>query len=204
MRLITKSMTFTDRDFLRIDKKDYHSSSFLQKKINEISKMNLLVSLFWRLIISPCYFIYSRSVPRIVLNGVSKDIRKLRFGNNISPFCFRIRFSFIFYSLARVIVLDDMRISKKGQMFLTLRNELNKAEKLGYSTEIFQGEMAIALLDRFCLTGVVRNWREVSNFRIGKHDCELFVCVGFNSDKEVIGVNTTLVSKSYAYNIFYS
>jgi hypothetical protein len=96
-----------------------------------------------------------------------------------------------------------MRIIKKGQRFQILRNELNKAANLGYTTEIFQGEMAIDVLDRFYLTEGGRNWREVSNFRIGKHDCELFVCVGFNSDKEIIGVNATLVSKSYAYTFFY-
>jgi hypothetical protein len=200
----TKKVIFSEIDFLRIDKKYDMPNSFLHKKINELPNMNLPASIFWKLIIFPCYLIHSWSAPKITLNAISKDIRTLRIRKNFRPLPLRVRFSLVFYSLARVIVLDERRVNKVGNGYQILRNEINKSIKLGYTTEIYQGEIALEMLDRYCTTVSTRNWRDESKFRIRQYNCDVFVCVGFNSNKEIIAINATLVSNSYANTFFYS
>jgi hypothetical protein len=197
-------MILSDQFFLRIDKKDVKVESILQKKLTELSIMNPINSFFWKLILSPLYFLYSFRVPKLELKGVTSEIRALRISKMVSPLCIRTRFLFIFDSLARVIILDEKRIHKRGQRFQILRNEINKAKNLMYTTEVFQGESAIDILDSYCLKGKGRNWRNESRYMIGEDECNLFVCAGFNMNKEIIAVNATLVSNSYAYMFFYS
>jgi hypothetical protein len=197
-------MMISDKDFLRISNKDDKTSSFLQKKLNNLANMNPIISFFWKLIMSPFYFIHVFRSPKIELKGVNKDIRPLRLNPTVRPLCIRTRFLFIFDSLARVIILDEKRIEKRGQRYQIVRNEINKAKTLGYTTEVFQGELAIDTLDNYFLTGGGRNWRNESRYTISEHEYDLFVCAGFNLDKEIIAVNAALVSNSYAYMFFYS
>jgi hypothetical protein len=199
-----KTMFLSDQFFLRIDKKDIKVDSFLQKNLTELSIKNPINSFFWKLILSPLYLLHSFRAPKLELKGVNSEIRVLRINKMVDAFCIRTRFLFVFDSLARVIILDEKRINKRGQRFQILRNEINKAKKLMYTTEVFQGELAMEILDSFYLMGRGRNWRNQSRYIFGKHDCKLFVCAGFNMNKDIIAVNATLVSHSYAYMFFYS
>jgi hypothetical protein len=197
-------MILSDKDFLRISNNDVKSTSYLQKKLNDLPKMNSTIAFIWKLILSPFYFVHSVRSPRLDLMEVNKEIRPLRINPAVSPLCIRTRFSFIFDSLARVIRLNEKRLNKRGRRYQTLRNEINKAKSLGYTTEVFRGELAIDILDNYFLTGGGRNWRNESRYIIGEYECDLFVCAGFNLDKKIIAVNAALVSNSYAYMFFYS
>jgi lysylphosphatidylglycerol synthetase-like protein (DUF2156 family) len=125
----------------------------------------------------------------------------MRINNN--PFCLRTQIPIVFDSLARVIILDEQRINKKGQRYQNLRNELNKAIKLGYTTKIFQGDSATAMLDKFYQITKNRNWRNDTRYFCSKNEYNIFACAVFNSKNEIIAMNAVLVSNSYAYVFYY-
>ena len=193
----------SDKDFLRIDNLEFNNSSYVQKKLNELAEKSIISGLFWKILISPIFFIHSFRQPKLKLFQVNKEIRRFRSNKKTNSFCVRTKIPFVFDCLARVVILDKKRITKQGQRYQILRNEINKAKKLGYTTEISQGESAEAMLDKFYQVAKKRNWRDESRYIIGKSKCNLFVCTGFNQDKEIIAINASLVSNSYAYMFYY-
>ena len=204
MKMGNSSCGFRDEDFLRIDKKGYKPTSFLQKKLNELPTINPVIAFYLKLILFPAYLIYSRSLPIVKATKISKQIRSLRYSNQFSALCLRTRLFFVFDLMSRVVILDEKRINKRGQTYQNLRNEINKCKALGYTSEIVLGEMAIELLDNYCLTRAGRNWRNETRYSSGKYDCNIFACVGFNSDKEISALNAVIFTGPYAYMFFYS
>jgi len=198
-----KLRRLSERDFLRLDKPEIVPFSYLQTIINELASMHPVRALVCKVLLSPLWFTFSYSLPLIRVKEVDARIRKLRNNSWKNKLCIRSQVPFVFDSLARVIVLDEQRVDKRGHNYKVLRNELNKSLNRGYKTEIFQGQVAMKILDDFSSSRGRRNWRNETRLDLAVGDIRLAVCAGFNSSGEIISVGAMWVSQSYAYLFFY-
>jgi hypothetical protein len=134
---------------------------------------------------------------------VNPRIHFFRKSSSIDTFFLRTRIKFIFYSLARVIVLNETRINRTGPDWQILRNELNKARALGYRTKLYEDEAAISLLDELFLKYQRRDFRNESGFSGNLEGVHLIVCVGINKEGNIAVVSAAWVSESYARLFYY-
>jgi hypothetical protein len=193
-----------DRDFLRNDKEGDDYFSFVNKKFNQISEYSFIHSFFWKLLLAPIYFSHSFNQPIVRIANSDKRFLKLRTNKMNSRFSIRTKVLFVFDSLARIIFLDERRVKKSGKSYEVLRNEINKANRLGYSVELFYGRSAKLVLDDFCSKDKLRDWRKELSNSLDYDDFPIICCAGFNQRSEIVAVASILVSSEYAYLHFYS
>jgi len=193
----------SDHDFTRLDYRSLETFSGIQRKVNELSHMNVLVALMWKLLLAPPWLSHVVSRPKIKVRNVNQRIHSFRKSSSYDPFCLRTKFPFIFNSLARVIILNETRIQRAGSDWQVLRNELNKAGKIGYTTTLYEDEKAVSLLDELFVKHQRRNFRNESGFAGELEDLRLIVCAGRNKENEIIAVSAAWVSSSYAVLFYY-
>jgi hypothetical protein len=193
-----------DKDFLRNDKESYIYVSFVNKKLNQLKELNHIHAFFWKLLLTPLYFYYSSKKPVVRVQNLDRKFMRLRINKMVSKFSLRTKTLFGFDSLARIIVLSEKRIIKSGKKYKNLRNEINKANKLGYSVELFGGRSAELILDDFCSKIKFRDWRKELSNSIDHDELHIICCAAFNQRLEIVAVGSILVSSNYAYMQFYA
>lgn len=193
----------SDHDFTRLDFRSKEAFSGIQRKINELSHMSVLVALMWKLLLAPLWLSHAVSRPKIKVRNVNKRIHSFLKSSVYDPFCIRTIFPFIYNSLARVVILNETRINRAGSDWQVLRNELNKASKLGYTTTLYEDEEAVSLLDELFLNHQRRSFRNESRYSGDLEDMHLIVCAGRNKEDDIIAVSAAWVSASYAILIYY-
>jgi hypothetical protein len=193
-----------DKDFLRNDKENYSYISFINRKLNQLKDLNHMHAFFWKLLLTPVYFFYSGKKHVVRVKNVDRKFLRLRINKTASGFCLRTKTLFVFDSLARIIILSEERVSKYGKKYNNVRNEVNKANKLGYSVELFKGRSAELLLDNFCSKTKLRDWRKELSNSLNHDDLPIICCAAFNQRLEIVAVGSILVSSNYAYMHFYS
>ena len=194
----------SDRDFLRLDRLEVASFSFFHKLLNQLVTMHPARALLCKVLISPVWFTYSFRQPLVLVNKVDPRIRKLRINSTENNLSVRSQVPFIFDSLARVIILNERRVDKRGRTYSVLRNELHKGSKLGFSCAIFEGPSATKVLDDFYTTSGRRNWRNETRFDKVAEGIRLVASAGLNSSGDIIAVGAMWVSGSYAYVFYYN
>ena len=143
------------------------------------------------------------SKPKVQVRKVNKKIYSFLKFSIYEPFGLRAKFPFIYNSLARVVILNETRINRAGTDWQVLRNELNKASKLGYTTTLYEDEEAVSLLDELFLKYQGRSFQNESGFSGYLEDMHLIVCAGRNKEDDIIAVSAVWVSTSYAVLIYY-
>ena len=157
----------------------------------------------WKLLLAPIWFSHVVSRRKIKVRNINQRIHSFRKSSSYDPFCLRSKFPFIHNSLARVIILNEARINRAGSDWKVLRNELNKAIKIGYTTTLHVDAEAVSLLDELFLKHQVRNFRNESGFSGDFEDLHLIVCVGRNKEDDIVAVSAAWVSTSYAVLFYY-
>lgn len=192
-----------ERDFFKIDQSNAKSFSLINKKINELSKMKPLVAFFWKLILAPIWALFVKTLPKVTIKNVNKKVHSFSTNTDVDRYCIRSKWPFIYYSLARVIILDENRISKSGKEFKVLRNEINKARNLGYQIHLLQDSDGIDFLGQVHLKYRGRNWERDYLKNRGLEGIKLVVGVAKNLNLEIVGVSAIWISGSYASNFYY-
>ena len=192
-----------DIDFLRLDSREDRPCSPFNKKINELSRMHPLIAFTWKFVLAPIWLLFVLSRPRIVIKNVNREIFKVSRIGNFSPFCLRSKSQFIHYSLSRVITLDIKRIRRQGKEFKVLRNELNKAEKNGYTIDWFEGSDGVDFLEDMNSRYRERDWRGEYLKDPDPGNIHLIVGAAKNQKNEIVGVSAIWISGPYTSHFYY-
>jgi hypothetical protein len=190
-------------DFFKLDDEETKPFSWINKKINELSKIKPLVAFFWKLILAPIWLLFVKTLPKVTIKNVNKKVHSFSINTDVDRYCIRSKWPFIYYSLARVIILDENRISRRGKKFKVLRNEINKARNLGYQIHLLHDGDGIDFLRQVHLRYRGGNFARDYLKQGDLEGSKLVVGVARNIHQELVGVSAIWISGSYASNFYY-
>ena len=193
----------TESDFFRLDGTETKPFSVINKKINELSRMKPHVAFIYKLLLAPVWLTFVSTLPKVIVKNVNKKVHSFSMNGALDRYCLRSKSPFIYYSLSRVILLNEERIRRRGREFKVVRNEINKAEKMGYQTLLLQDSDGIDILENFHLRYRGRNWESDYLKDRELEGIKLVVAVARNIHQELVGISAMYISGSYASNFYY-